>query len=377
MTWGARSVARGARWGLVALVWLWALVVGLQAPHPALTAVVVTSAAAALLVAPRLPIAALVVVFAAMFAWGSLVDDQGDDPLIAMLVLASYGVGRHAALGRQPWAAAGVLLLLATNLTEDGREVAVADVVFPVLLSAGPWLLGLVVQLSARRERAAVAYADHLTATREEAELRAAAEERLRIARELHDQVAHTISAVSLQAQVMRRQVAAGRAVGESELRSIETTAQQAMADLRRLLGILRPAEEGPMEPQPGWEDAERLVAEVRAAGQRVVLRREGEARPVAPVLGTAAYRILQEALTNARRHGRGDTHVVLRQGEGLLEIEVTNPLGPERATGVGHGTTGMRERAELFGGVLESGPRGGSWVVRAVLPAPTREVAR
>jgi signal transduction histidine kinase len=375
MRWSGAEPWRWARWLLLALVAVWAVVTALGTSERFVTTPVVLVMLASLVAAPRWPIAALVAVFAGMFAWGSLVaDGSGDDPFIAMLVLASYGVGRHARMSRQPWAAAGVLLLLATNVTEDGRDVAVADVVFPVLLSAGPWLLGLVVQLALRREGAAVAYARQVDAVREEELRRATAEERLRIARELHDQVAHSISAVSLQAQVLRRGVSAGGSVAAGDLHDIETTAQQAMTDLRRLLGLLR-TDEAPLEPQRGLGDVDQLVAEARSVGQQVRLTRAGEDRPVGPVLGAAAYRILQEALTNARRHGRGETEVVLTRSPDHLEILVANQVGSHVSHGPGHGTTGMRERVALFGGDLSCGAQGDRWIVRALLPTSSTEV--
>jgi signal transduction histidine kinase len=375
--WSEAAPWQLARWPLLLLLAVWALASTLRTPAPVPTSALALALVGLLAASPRFPVTALVGVFAGLLAWGALAGEQADDPFVAMLVLATYGVGRYAPVMRQPWAAAGVLLLLGANLGEDAREATVADAVFPVLLTAGPWLLGLAVQIAMRRERTAVAYARQVDATREEEVRRATAEERLRIARELHDEVTHSISALSLQAQVLRRALAAGGTVDQTDLRGIEATAQQAMTDLRRLLGLLRPGEEAPLEPQRGLGDVDTLVKEARAAGQRVRLSRQGTPREVAPVLGAAAYRILQESLTNARRHGAGVADVVLRQTPDTVEIEVSNPHPGGEAPPPGHGTRGMRERVELFGGELVCGPRGDRWVVEAVLPAPTREVAQ
>ena len=371
---GTADPWRWARGVLLGLVGVWGVVVASATGHPLAGMALVAATVLVLTFSPRVPLLALAAVFVGLFLWGSYVEDRVDDPFIAMLVLASYGVGRHERLTRQPWAAAGVLVLMATNVTEHGRSVVVADVVFPVVLTAGPWLLGLVVQMAARRERAAVDHARRVDEAREEDVRRATSEERLRIARELHDEVAHSISALSLQAQVLRRGLAAGGEVGVEDLRTIETSAQQAMTDLRRLLGLLRPDDEAPLEPQRGLDDVELLVTEARAAGQRVRLRREGEVRPVAPVLGAAAYRIVQEGLTNARRHGIGPADLVLTRTPDDLVIEISN-AAPDAQPAAGHGTRGMRERVDLFGGRLDCGPEDGRWVLRAVLPAPTREV--
>ena len=325
----------------------------------------------ALWLGPRVPVLTLVVSFAALFTAGSL--EVAEDPYLAGVVWACYLVGRHARLRHQPWAAAGVLLLLSANLLDPGRDPATADVVFPVLLTAFPWILGLTVQLARRREESAVEHARAVVVRRSGDIDRATAEERLRIARELHDVVAHGMSAVSLQAQVARRAAEAGREVDVDLLRSVETSAQQVMSDVRRLLGVLRVPADGETDPLPGLESLAELVAECDRLGQRVRVSESGAVRVLPPALSAAAYRIVQEALTNARRHGgRGDTSLLLDWREHELRLCVRNPVGSRPVmAGTGSGLRGLEERVRMWGGRSEVGHGDGTWLVEVVLPVP------
>jgi signal transduction histidine kinase len=279
----------------------------------------------------------------------------------------------------QPWAAAGVLLLLSVNVFEPGRDIEVADIVFPVVFTAAPWLLGLSVKVADERAATARAITEDVQRARDRDVRAAAAEERLRIAREMHDVVAHTISAVSLQAQAARLKAAAGQSVDPEELRAIESSAREAMTEMRGLLGVLRADNEepgSPLAPASGLDDLDRLVAEGRRAGQDIRFERAGERRPVAPFVDTAAYRIAQEALTNSRKHGTGTTHLTVSQHDGVVAIEVDNPVADsnasEGAVGAdeGHGLIGLRERVTMLGGDLDVGRAGDRWRLRAVLPA-------
>jgi signal transduction histidine kinase len=204
-------------------------------------------------------------------------------------------------------------------------------------------------------------------------------EERARIARELHDVIAHSLSVMIVQAgageQVAKR--SPERVV--EPLRSIQETGRQALSEMSRLLGMLREGgEELGLAPQPGVGDLEALVEQTREAGLGVELVVEGARRSLPPGLDLSAYRIVQEALTNARKHaGDARAEVRLCYRADTLEIEVLDD-GPGSGNGVGggHGLIGMRERVAVFGGSLETGPRpGGGFAVRAVLPleAPTR----
>jgi signal transduction histidine kinase len=330
----------------------------------------------ALAAAPRWPLTGLVAAFAALFLAGSVDEGIAEDPFLAMVVYACYVFGRHAALVRQPWAAAGVLLLLSLNLLEPARDATTADAVFPVLLTAAPWLLGASVQLAHRREREAVRYAGDLDAARAEEVRRAALEERLRIARDLHDVVAHDITAISLQAQVMRRTAEAGGVVRAADLRSIEGAAQQAMNDVRSLLGVLRPADgSAPVIPGEGFEQLHHLLDGCRRLGQQVDLTVHGQPHRLPPALSQALFRIVQEALTNARRHGAsGRTRLDVGWADEGLSLEIRNAMLPGAEEGVrGHGITGIEERAHMFGGTasVTADPREGVWCVGVHLPVP------
>jgi signal transduction histidine kinase len=201
--------------------------------------------------------------------------------------------------------------------------------------------------------------------------------ERARIARELHDVVAHSVSVMVVQAQ------AGPRLPDEERVRdafgSIETTGREALVELRRLLGVLRGGEEhAATAPQPGLASIEALVEQVREAGLRVDLRVEGEPAALPPGIDLSAYRIVQEALTNTLKHaGRAEAEVIVRYETAAVELEILdNGVGPHtRANGSGHGLVGMRERVALYGGLLETGSRNGhGFAVRARLPLTTLE---
>ncbi|MEV4343114.1 histidine kinase [Actinoplanes sp. NPDC049596] len=223
-----------------------------------------------------------------------------------------------------------------------------------------------------RRTRQLLAEKEELTEL--ERAKRAVLEERTRIAREMHDVVAHHMSMIAVRAETAPYRLDALPPQAREELASIATAAREALTDMRRLLGVLR-AEGGqaPTAPQPGFAQINELVATARAAGVEVSLSSSGV--PALPeTVGLAAYRIVQEALANAARHAPGAAvRVVARGVPDRLELEVSNPAdGP--AGDAGHGLSGMRERATLLGGTLTAGVAGGAFVVRAVLPVEAGE---
>jgi len=197
--------------------------------------------------------------------------------------------------------------------------------------------------------------------------------ERARIARELHDVVAHSVSVMVVQAQAGPRLLAESERVRET-FHSIESTGKEALVELRRLLGVLRGGEEqAATAPQPGLGALEALLGQVREAGLRVDLRVEGEPVPLAAGVDLSAYRIVQEALTNTLKHaGHAEAEVIVRYDAAAVELEILdNGVGPDtHVNGAGHGLVGMRERIALYGGVLEAGSRNGhGFAVRARLP--------
>lgn len=366
-----RSATDAALAAIAVLVMVWA-VLGAAGDGRARVALLALPLGAALVVARRWPIPAVALSLAALI----LLDGAGDDPQSAFLfamIVSCYVAGRHAPPTHLPWVGAGVLLMVSGTLL-DSEPGGLGDAVFPVLFTAGPCLLGLAIQLAVKRERVVRDQARLLDAMRGEEVRRASAEERLRIARDLHDLVAHEISAVSLQAQVARRGVQSGRPVDAETLRRIEHTAQRAMDDARRLLGLLREYDDHGAAPAPGLEDLDELLRHVREIGQQVELHRSGPTRPLPPALSQAAYRIVQESLTNARRHGAAGTTVVhLRWDRTGVEIRVVNPVAVGLDPVPGHGTTGITQRTEMFGGTAHVGAVGDEWEVRVRLPAPDR----
>lgn len=347
----------------------WLLVGAAQAGRPVAATGVALALGVALSVGRRFPLAALVASLGALFAVDGVEGGRElENPCLLALVIASYLIGRRAALRFQPWAAAGVLLFLSANV--DGDNTESGDIVFPLLMMAAPWVLGIAVALAERRAEGAHQVAVSVTDRRDAEVRRATDSERLRIAREMHDAVAHRLSTMTLQAQVARRRVEAGRPVEAADLAAIETSSRAALDDIRRILGILGPVGAAP-EPEPGIGDLTRLVEECQATGHRVRLRSEGEAREVPPALATTVYRIVQEALTNARRHGLpGTTHVGLTWHAHALVIAVRNPASGELPP-PGNGRIGMAERARLFGGRVETRVNDGWWITTAELPLP------
>lgn len=326
----------------------------------------------------RNPLVVLGVLAASFFFALLVIPLSGEDPIAPAiaLVVAVYSVGAHA-VGR--WALAGALATLALAFVAtatDPDEATLGAYVFFLLVVGGPWLAGRAIRhrrLSERRlEHRAVA----AERAREERARAAVAEERARIARELHDVVAHAISVIVLQARGGRRSLAREPEEAREAFDSIESTGRQALAEMRRLLGMLRQGDDDlALAPQPSLASLGGLAAQVSEAGLPVELTIEGEPRELPPGVDLSAFRIVQEALTNALKHaGPAAAHVLVRYGEEELELEIsdTGP-GAQVGAGPGHGLIGMRERAALYGGEVVAGRRSeGGFAVRVRLPLGT-----
>ena len=200
--------------------------------------------------------------------------------------------------------------------------------------------------------------------------------ERARIARDLHDIVAHHVSAIAVQAETARLTTKDLPEEGRQHFEAIGQTARDALDEMRRLLGVLREDADGRSEraPQPGLAQLDELVDTARAAGTTVRLTLSGDVAPLPPGIDLCAYRIVQEALTNARRHAPGaDVDVDVEYGSGALRLRVRDDgPGPADARPEGHGLLGMEERAVIAGGTLSVGRAdGGGFEVRAELPLP------
>jgi signal transduction histidine kinase len=264
--------------------------------------------------------------------------------------------------------AAGLALLVAADLASSaGPRASLRDSV-PFAIVTPPVMLLVRRVVGDRDRRVQLAERERDLAARE-----AVVEERARIARELHDVVAHGVSVMVVQAQAGPR-LLADPEQARGVFRAIETTGREALVELRRLLGVLRGGDDhAATAPQPGLGSLGSLVEQVREAGLRVDLRIEGEPTELPPGVDLSAYRIAQEALTNTLKHaGRAEAEVIVRYDTTVLELEILdNGVGPhERVNGSGHGLVGMRERVALYGGTLEAGSRNGhGFAVRARLP--------
>jgi signal transduction histidine kinase len=247
------------------------------------------------------------------------------------------------------------------------------------LVLAAAWLLGHFVH----DRRVYAAQLEQRTAqleqARQELARRAVAEERLRIARELHDVVAHSMSVIAVQSGVGAHVAATQPEEARKALAAIETTSRSALNELRRLLGVLREEGEpqGSLAPVPGLAGLDALLAQMGEAGLAVKLRVEGARAPLPAGIDLSAYRIVQEALTNVLKHaGVARAQVVIGYGEKEISIEVTDdgrraaPRAAVDPLGTGHGLTGVRERVALLGGDFEAGQQpGGGFRVAARLP--------
>jgi signal transduction histidine kinase len=289
-------------------------------------------------------------------------------------ILASFTVGRHLDPPATWW---GPVLSVGFPWAATALVGGVlSDYFFFALLYGSPWRVGFILRQRERRITELAGEATQLREQQAERERRAIANERARIARELHDIISHSISVITIQTQAIRRRLGPDHATEADDLQAVEATARQAMAEMRRLLGVLR-ADDDPvaLTPQPGLDQLPQLITDTQAAGVPVQLHVEGNPTPLPPGVDLTAFRILQEALTNVRKHAPGARATVLvHYTSTSLELQVDNnraaPSKPDTNTnGVGQGLVGMRERVTLYGGTLEVGRRPDRFTVAASLP--------
>ena len=342
----------------------------------ALTAAVVVAS----LVRRRRPLLFVAVVTIATTGLWWEVRGEGELPFIAYTgyLLAAYTLGAH--LPRSEALAAGGLALALWGIPDvidarAGLPSVHQDVGFYILCALA---LGAGLGIAALRDqsatlRSALAEVERGRARREEM---AAAEERRRIARDMHDVLTHSMSAVAVQAGALRLRAERERVPPDvtAGLSSVEALARDAMDELRRMLGALRERDHAaPSAPTPALTDLPELVESLQHTGITVTLGETGTPRPVPPGISLAGYRVVQEGLTNALRHGSGTTTVTVdvHYGERALTIEVRDDGAATTAPHEGHGLAGMQERVALYGGTLAAGPDTGGWTVRAELPVP------
>jgi signal transduction histidine kinase len=302
------------------------------------------------------------------------------DPLLIPYANSLFPVGMAVAfllgnLRNSSQAAVGLGLVIGCTaiLVHEIPGHTSAELVFIPMEFAISWLAGF-----ALRERAEQAEAAELRAAVAERERDAAArvavaEERTRIARELHDIVAHAVSVMVLQVGAVRHRLRNEQAEDRDALQGVERAGRLALAEMRRLLGAMRSdGEEAELGPQPGLDGLDSLLEEIERAGLPVELHVDGDPFPLPRGIDLSAYRIVQEGLTNALKHARATTaDVIVRYRPHALQLEIRdNGLGSATSDGLGHGLVGIRERVKIYGGEMSAeAATGGGFVLRTQLP--------
>lgn len=334
----------------------------------------------------RRPLAVVLVVMAAIAvtnAFGQArLGDQDKLAVVPATLLISYGLGAFASGPRSLWVLGLAVVVTSVNsATKSGGTVSslLETDVFAIVL---PCALGRMVRDRAARGRAYRETAERLDAGRELHAQEAAHGERARIARELHDVIAHSVSVMVIQTGAARTVMDAEPERAGDSLRTVERAGREALAEMRRLLGVLDGHRDPrALAPQPGLADIEELLSRARASSLNADLLVDGEPLVLPPALDLCAYRIVQEALTNAIKHAApASAEVRVRWGEAALELEISDDgRGPGAVSGAsgGHGIAGMRERAALHGGSVDvgAGPEGG-FTVHARLPLAVEAAA-
>jgi signal transduction histidine kinase len=351
-----------------------------QHPAPGILALVILAVGgASLIVRRRYPVPVLAVTLAAALWAGRL-----NATVIWIALIVAFFT---AILARKRVAAIASLVIGYVTSVWPPWLIGTHDhasVMFALVLAAGLIFLLIVAELIRIRSQRGAA----LARSREEELRRLASEERMRMARDLHDVVAHNISVINVQANtalhLMDRQPERARMA----LTTINDVSKQALVELRSVLGVLRDVDaQAPRTPAPGLARLGDLVENASAAGLSVRVAQDGDRVPLPADVDLAAYRIIQEALTNSARHSGGANATVrLGYGDGALRIEVTDDGRPRagrapHANGSGNGIAGMAERAAALGGTLQAGPEpgpgpGGGFAVQARLPLPPAVLA-
>jgi signal transduction histidine kinase len=292
---------------------------------------------------------------------------------VFLLVLASMFLLGLLEDRRQALTGVAIALGAGAIVTHNDPYQATGDFLFTAILFVIVWLAGSGLGSKLAQVRRAEERATRFEREREERARSAVAEERTRIARELHDVVGHSVSVMTVQASGVRRLLRPDQEREREALLVVEQTGREALAEMRRLVGVLRRPEEAPaLAPQPSLEYLHKLVDQVRESGLMVELTVEGKAEKLPASVDLAAYRLVQEGLTNTLKHAHArKAEVSVRYGEGEVELVVSDDgRGQGDGDGGGHGLVGIRERIAVCGGELRAGPRpGGGYEIRARLP--------
>jgi signal transduction histidine kinase len=302
------------------------------------------------------------------FLDGRLITDQAG--VMVAGLCAALLLGNLSSLGQ---ARLGLLVVIAGAAIVVGNDPLqkASNLFFLPMLFAIGWLVGFALRERTEEAHAAVERAARAERARAAAARVAVAEERARIARELHDVVAHAVSVMVLQVGAVRHGMA--DSPHREALENVERAGRGALAEMRRLLGAMRqPDDELDLVPHPRLDKLEALAEDVRAAGLAVTLQVHGEAVVLPPALDLSAYRILQEALTNTLKHANArQAQVTVQYCPEEIRLEVSDDgRGPTVTDGLGHGLVGVRERVKIYGGDMSTGPAvDGGFVLRARMP--------
>jgi signal transduction histidine kinase len=324
----------------------------------------------------RAPLAVALVVATADIVEVALVGSRDSVVFLAVFLLLPYSLAAHGRSVRR--IAAGLGALLAAGAVSQAAQPSpgsagawTSTIAGDLALVVVPFLVGLALRQQRLRAETMEQLALQLEREREERARAAVAEERTRIARELHDEIAHAMSVIAVQADAAEGVLSRDPALVRRPLLAIRDTARDALADMRRVLGALRSGDDAELAPEPGLARLGNLLEQTRAAGLDVELRVEGEPLPLPPSLDLAAYRVLQEGLTNVRKHaGARKVEAALRSGRDAIGVEVSDDgAGAGAAGGAGRGLAGIRERVALLGGEFVAGPRSVGFALRVTLP--------
>ena len=299
-----------------------------------------------------------------------------DSGFVFLLVMLVCGLGGYLTTSRL--SQAGLLVIVAAGLLAAWRhpDPSWGQALSVASFMAIAWVAGALLRRPVARARSAEEHALLLEQEQAAAARQAVLDERQRIARELHDIIAHSVSVMTVQVGAVRRRLTADQTREHESLVAVERTGREALAEMRRLVGLLHEEEANPSyTPQPGLQALDTLISGVRAAGLPVELHEEGTRHELPPGVDLAAYRVVQEALTNTLKYaGPAQAWVQICWTPDELRIEVAND-GRNTESGTGYGQAGMRERVRLYGGRVESGPRpDGGYVVRAFVPIGSGE---
>lgn len=290
-------------------------------------------------------------------------------------VVAASALGAYLEQRPSLWALALALVSVwITAVMDPNKEGPVSVILIGPIFVGIPWMAGRQLQRMRAQHSSLESLTVRLEHEREENARNSILEERSRIARELHDIVAHSLSVMVVQAGAAEQVLESAPERAREPLEAIRTTGQQALIEMRRLLGILRTDNAAtPLAPQPGLDSLDALAEQARAAGLRVDVLVDGDRPALSPGLDVAVYRLIQESLTNTRKHARAScVQVLVRFDVDSLDVEVTDDGRPAAPVdvGSGHGLIGIQERVALYGGRVQTGPRpDGGWSVKARLP--------